>query len=260
MSSTSPPFDLKEVVDLHTKSVNLYHSVGHIIRTKVRSGEWKVGQKIPSERSLSASLNVSRATVRQGIDNLVKEGILRKEQGRGTFIAPPKLKQGVLRLLEFADILRESGLQPIFELLGKEMIVPTPDIAARLKLSHDDPLIWMQRLLYVNDSPMLIETSFIPAGHFPEGEPRHSLAQLDGRKGVRDVLIEWCGVNILRAHEIFEPVILEDAEAHQLGVEGGAPALWVELLAFDIGEEPVAYTTILIRGDRCRFYTDITFG
>jgi len=167
MDHEPPPFDFEEIVDLHTKSVNLYHSVGHIIRTKIRSGEWKIGQKIPSERSLSTLLNVSRATVRQGIENLVKEGILRKEQGRGTFVAPPKLKQGVLRLLEFSDVIRDSGLKPSFELLGRELIEPTPDIAAKLNLSPNEPLVWLRRLLYVNNSPMLIETSYISSVSFP---------------------------------------------------------------------------------------------
>jgi GntR family transcriptional regulator len=120
----SPLFEFTDVIDLHTKSVNLYHSVGHIIRTRIQSGEWKVGQRIPSERSLSASLNVSRATVRQGIENLVKEGVLRREQGRGTFVAPLKFKQGALRLLESIDVIRESGLKPNFELLGQAIIVP----------------------------------------------------------------------------------------------------------------------------------------
>ena len=73
MDHEPPPFDFEEIVDLHTKSVNLYHSVGHIIRTKIRSGQWKVGQKIPSERSLAALLSVSRATVRQGIENLEED-------------------------------------------------------------------------------------------------------------------------------------------------------------------------------------------
>ena len=247
------PFEFSEVVDLHTKSANLYHSVGHIIRTRIRNGEWKVGQRIPSERSLTASLNVSRSTIRQGIGNLVKEGILRREQGRGTFVAPPKLKQGVLRLLESMDVIQESGLKPNFELLGQEIIAANPDIAVKLNLPPGEPVHWLQRLMQVNQSPMLIETSYLSRAHF------HDLpGSVDGSKDLR-ALMEGAGVQILRAQESFEPVILENAEAKQLGVEGGAPALWVELLVFDLGDAPVAYTTILIRGDRCRFYTDITF-
>lgn len=265
MDPKSASFDLKEVAELHNQPVNLYHSIGHIIRTKIRSGEWRIGQKIPSERALAESLNVSRATVRQGIDNLVKEGILRKEQGRGTFIAPPKLKQGVLRLLEFSDIVRESGLKPGFEFLGMEVVEPTADIADRLNLAHGKNLVWLQRLLFANDSPMLIETIYIPLPKIPQaystGENQFiPIDRLKCSKGVRDLLLEFFEIEIVRAIETFEPVILENNEARQLGADGGSPALWVEHLVFDIANEPVAYITVLIRGDRCRFYSDITFG
>ena len=247
------PFELSEVIDLHKKSVNLYHSVGHIIRTRIQSGEWKVGQRIPSERSLTLSLNVSRSTIRLGIENLVKEGILRREQGKGTFVAPPKLKQGVLRLLESSDVIQESGLQANFELLGHEMLAANPDIATKLDLPPGEPVEWLQRLMQVNHSPMLIETSYFSRA------PLHGLTgMLDISKNLRAIM-ESAGVQILRAQEAFEPVILEEDEANQLGVESGAPALWVEHQVYDFGDAPVAYITILIRGDRCRFYTDITF-
>ncbi len=174
----SPVFEYADLIDLHTKSVDLYHSVGHIIRSKIQSGEWKVGQKIPSERSLSTSLNVSRATVRQGIENLVKEGILRREQGRGTFIAPPKFKQGALRLLESSGILRESGLKPSFEVLGQEMIISSPEVSSRLHLSPRAPIQWLQRLMRVNLSPLLIETAFSPRVSF-QGLAKIDIASLD---------------------------------------------------------------------------------
>src|SRR4030042_5299179 len=118
----SPVFEYADLIDLHTKSVDLYHSVGHIIRSKIQSGEWKVGNRIPSERSLTEAFNVSRSTVRQGIENLVKEGVLRREQGRGTFVAPPKFKQGALRLLESSDLIRESGLKPSYDVLRQAVI------------------------------------------------------------------------------------------------------------------------------------------
>ena len=67
------------------------------------------------------------------------------------------------------------------------------------------------------------------------------------------------GVKITRAREMFEPVILEDKEAALLGTQGGFPALWVEHIAFDAADKPIAYITSLMRGDRCRFYTDLVF-
>ena len=62
---------LDEVAAVHTGLTPLYHSLGHVIRGKIQSGEWSVGQQIPSERALMEMFGVSRATVRQGIENLV---------------------------------------------------------------------------------------------------------------------------------------------------------------------------------------------
>jgi GntR family transcriptional regulator len=60
--------------------------------------------------------------------------------------------------------------------------------------------------------------------------------------------------------ESFEPVILERDEANLLNVNEGFAALWVESVAFDIAGKPVLYTTSLLRGDRCRFYIELTYG
>jgi GntR family transcriptional regulator len=198
-------------------------------------------------------LNVSRATVRQGIENLVKEGVLRREQGRGTFVAPPKFKQGALRLLESSDLIRESGLKPGFDVLAQEMIASSPEVSSKLNLPPNEPIVWLRRLMRVNSSPLLIETAYLPRNYF------QSIAKLDIAMMDLRMLFAKVGVQILRAQEVFEPVILEVAEAKQLGVEGGVPGLWVEHLVFDLAELPLAYVTVLIRGDRCRFYTDITY-
>ena len=119
---------LDEIAAVHTGTTTLYHSLGHIIRSKIQSGEWTVEQRIPSEREMMKIFNVSRSTVRQGIENLVKEGVLRRKQGKGTYVAPPKIEQGMLRLMEFSDIIKRNGLIPGFQLVGKEQITPPPNV------------------------------------------------------------------------------------------------------------------------------------
>ena len=246
---------LDEVAAMHTGLTPLYHSLGHVIRSKIQSGEWSVGQQIPSERALMEMFGVSRATVRQGIENLVKEGILYRVHGKGTFVAPPKIRQGLLRLLEFSDIMRRSGLNPSARLLGKERVAPPLNVRKVLALSDSEPTLWLQRLLLVNESPMLIETSYFSAARFPD-----LLEIYDGAEEPHKLLYERYGIKIIRVSETLEPVILESQEAGLLGVKGGFPALWVEHIAYDATEKPVAFLTSLLRGDRCRFYTDLTFG
>jgi GntR family transcriptional regulator len=243
---------LDEVAAVHTGLTPLYHSLGHVIRGKIQSGEWPVEQQIPSERVLMEMFGVSRATVRQGIENLVKEGILRRIHGKGTFVAPPKIKQGLLRLLEFSDIMRRSGFNPAARLLGKERIDPPLNIRKVLALSGSEAALWLQRLLLVNDVPMLIETSYLPAARFPD-----LLEVYDGTDEPHLFIYKHYGAKIIRARETLEPVIMESQEAGTLGVKGGFPGLWVEHIAYDAAGKPAAFLTILLRGDRCRFYTEL---
>jgi GntR family transcriptional regulator len=240
---------------LHDTSAKLYHSVGQIIRSNIQSGEWAVGQQIPSERKLVEILGVSRATVRQGIANLVKEGILVREHGRGTFVAPPKIKQGLLRLLEFSEIMKRSGMEPSVQLLGYDTITPSPLVRKVLNLPEKGQAYWLRRLLRVNGQPSVIETSYLSSVRFA-GLFDH----FDEHEDLNKLLFQHYGVKIIKVDESFEPVILERDEANLLNVNEGFAALWVESVAFDIAGKPVLYTTSLLRGDRCRFYIELTYG
>lgn len=245
---------LEEVAAIHTSPFKLYHSLGQVIRSKIQSGEWPVGEQIPSERTLMQAFGVSRATVRQAIENLIKEGILYRVHGKGTFAAPPKIKQGVLRLLDFSNIMRRNGLNPSACLLGKVLYDPPLDIQRTLALPEAARVSWFQRLLSVNDSPMLIENSYFSAPRF--------LDMLEAYNGTEEPLVfvsRQYGLQVARESEAFEPVILESFEASLLGVKLGFPALWVEYVVYDTADIPVAYFTTLMRGDRCRFYVDLTF-
>ncbi len=247
-------YTLSDVADLHQQPAALYHSVGSAIRSRIQDGEWAPGQQIPSERELMDSLKVSRSTIRQGLDFLVREGVLQRVQGRGTFVAPPKIRKSVLRLLEFSDVVRDSGHHSDVVLIGKKRTDPPGEIRQRLGLASGAPSIWLQRLLVVDQAPLLIETA-----HFPPQCERVLREGQDDTRGLRDLLAD-CGVQVYRAQESFEPVILEDHEAALLEVKGGSPGLWVESLAYDAADRPVAFVTSLFPGNRCRFVSDLTFS
>lgn len=247
--------DLEQIAVIRTGMTPLYHSIGHVIRSKIESGEWQIGEQIPSERALMVMLSVSRATIRQGIENLVKEGILYRIHGKGTFVAPPKVGQSVLQLLDFSETMRRRGFSPSAQLLGKSLVEPPPHVRRTLMLAPAEKAVWFQRVLYVNNAPILLETSYFSAARFPD-----LLDSYDGSKEPHRFVYERCGVQITHEREVFEPVIMESEEANLLGIKGGFPGLWVEHIAYDITSTPVAFLTSLMRGDRCRFYTDLTLG
>jgi GntR family transcriptional regulator len=248
------PIRFDDSLSIRAGGVPLYHSVGHIIRSRVDSGEWRIDERIPSERELMEALRVSRATVRLGIDNLVKEGVLYRLRGKGTFVAHPKFDQGVPRLLDFFDTMRRNGLRPGARALDKATIVAPANVVARLGLPAGANVVWIQRLLLVDEAPMLIESAYFPAERF-----RGMGGAFDPSRDVRAFVAERYNVRITRESETFEPVILEPQEAGLLGVEPGSPGLWIEHLACEANGRPVAWLTGLVRGDRCRFYSDLTF-
>lgn len=239
----------EEINALHTGPGTLYHSLGHFIRNKIQSGEWEIGQKIYSERELMQAFNVSRSTVRQGIDYLVKEGILYRIQGKGTFVAPPKIEQGVLRILDFADLVNENGLKLHSKILAKDLVNPSVLIMKKLGMVKDEKAIFLQRLLQINRTPIMIETSYFSSTRFPR-----FLDFYDNQEEPHRFLDKNFGVKISKAQEIFEPVILEEDEANILETQSGFPALWIETNAFEKNGIQVGYFTALMRGDRCRTY------
>ena len=245
---------LDEVMAVHSSPTSLHHSLGHIIRGKIQSGEWASGERIPSEREMMAIFNISRATVRQGIDNLVKEGILQRVQGKGTYVAPPKIEQGVLRLMEFSDLIKRNGLRPGARLIAKDVIAPPPNVSRVLALPEGQLVTWFQRLLLVNEAPILLEASYFPCNLFP-----NAFRLRDDAIDLHQFTYARHAVKVTCARETFEPVILEENEAQLLGSARGFPALWIEHVAYDGNAKPVAYVTGLMRGDRCRFYTDLAF-
>lgn len=246
--------DFEEMISLHNRGSKLYHSLGQIIRGKIQSGEWSTSQAIPSERVLMESFGISRATVRQAIDFLEREGVLYRVHGKGTFVAPPKIQQGILRLLDLYGLMVKNGLSPVYKLLGKQVIDPPVNVRQALSLSDETKVIWLQRLLLVSEAPMFIESSYFSAQDFSA-----LLESQDVKEESFEFITEKYGVKIARASEVFEPVIVEQYEANLLGVKLGSPALWVEYVARDVSERPLAMVTILMRGDRCRFYTDLSY-
>jgi GntR family transcriptional regulator len=247
--------ELGDVVSLHNGVVPLYHSLGQLIRARIQSGEWHVGQRISSERDLMRMFGVSRTTVRQGIENLVKEGVLQRIRGKGTYVAPPKIKQGLLRLGDFADTMTRSGLIPSARLLGKGAVLPPLNIQQALHLGPAARVVWLQRLWLVNEFPMMIETLYLPAGRFSGLLIHYEIA-----KSLEAFIDSHYNIQITTETEVFEPVILESAEAQLLGVRSGFPALWVEAIACDAYQRPMLVRNSLLRGDRCRFYVDLTLN
>jgi len=221
-------------------SVLKYVRVRDFLRSLV-THELAVGDAIPSERLLCERFGVSRMTVRQAVDALVVEGLLRREQGRGTFVAPSKVDLEV-RLASFGEEMRRRGLEPSSKVLAAEVVPATPDVADALDLLPGEEVYALHRVRYADGEPMAIEQAWLPSrlvpGLFDDGAPVSVYGELR-RRGLEP---DW-GEDTVGATEV------DATDAELLGLRAGKAVLRLTRRTF-VGQVACVYSRSSYRADR----------
>lgn len=124
------------------------------------------GTPVPPERTLAAEFDTSRTTVRQALQELVVEGRLERIQGKGTFVAKPKVSQA-LQLTSYTEDMRAQGLEPTSQLLDIGYITADDTLAELLDISAGGRVLRIERLRLASGEPMAIETTHLSAKRFP---------------------------------------------------------------------------------------------
>src|SRR5215475_4846403 len=130
-----------------------YHQLKEILREKIRAGEWKPGDLIPSERELSETYGISRMTTRQAITDLVNEGVFYREQGKGTFVTRNKITQQLMSLTGFTEDIRARGQNPSTRVLSARLGHADEIVAERLRVAPGQAIVLLQRLRLADGEP-----------------------------------------------------------------------------------------------------------
>jgi DNA-binding GntR family transcriptional regulator len=217
------------------------------LEERITSGAWAAGDRLPPERDLCRELGISRATLRQALAELDDRGLVTRHQGRGTFVARPRVQQDLVRFFSLGEALRARGLVLVSTVLSVALVEAEGPLADDLAVTPGDPLVRLRRLRSVEDEPLTLEDTHLPARLFPGLEARDF-----GRRSLYDVLAEDYGCVVATAEETLEPVVLPAAEAALLGVPRRSPALLVRRVTSDRGGRLVEHAQALVRGDRAR--------
>ncbi len=229
-----------------------HYQLREILRQEIVTGRWPVNEKIASERDLCTLFDVSRPTVRAAIDALVDEGLLRREKGRGTFVAEPKIEEGLLQTpFGFSDSMRAQGITFTTTVLGIETQPAPPLVAQELRLPEGAPVIVLNRLRTILDAPVLLVLSYLPLALFP------GLEREDFRKvSLYEVLRSKYGMTMARARRYMEAVPAGKQEADLLAIRVGAPLMLIASTTFTESGLPFEYYRAHHRGDRTRFLVE----
>ena len=141
----------------------VYIQIHNQLRENIENGKWKVGQKIPAERELAASFDVSRMTLRQAIQALVDEGILERRVGSGTFVANRKVQEKMSGVTSFTELMQVSGKKASSKTISYHLTIPSQTEVEKLELPAGAKVLRMERVRYGDDVPLCYEVATVPA-------------------------------------------------------------------------------------------------
>jgi GntR family transcriptional regulator len=230
----------------------LYHQIKQNLRDLIQGEVLKGGQLLPSERQLSECYAVNRLTVRQAVGELVREGMLRRERGVGTFVASPKLTQTLQRVVGFSERVRAAGHVPSSRVLSFEVIPELSSVTRRLALPESAAVYKLVRLRCSDEEPVMLETAYLSQEQFP------GLDAIDfTHVSLYDTLAKQFNCWIVEAEESLEPVIMTDYEIQVLGAQPNTPGMLVEVVSANQHGRVVEVGKSIVRGDKSRYLFQI---
>jgi len=227
----------------HDSFIPLYYQLKQILLEKIETNEWELNQVIPSEHHLQEIFNVSRATVRRTVELLANEGFLEKKRGKGTFVKEPRIEENLQVLKSFTEEM--MGRNARKHVIATEYIEPPPKIAKLMVFSPDELVFHLERLMIVDENPLGILNSYIPA--------RYGLSMAeDYSKSLYEILAKN-GIRLKEADQRIEASMSTNEEIRLLGLNTSFPTLVIKRVAHSVSGDLVEYVKGVYHGDRYRY-------
>lgn len=227
-----------------------YNQLANILRRKIAAGEFRPGERLPSEAELCNQYQVSNITARRAIKLLVEQEIAETRKGYGTFLKPLMLGNATFGL---------QGLQSIFSdkrtkvrIMGAAAVNADERVAGKLRVKQGTRVIYIRRLLLQDNQPIMFHREYLildPSN--PTVEAELEVTSLSG-------LFTGTGQTILKRGDLaIDATILNQEEAILLKSSVGVPAFRIEHIFYDFCDNPTSWGWFICRGDQLRFKTRV---
>lgn len=236
-----PAIDRSSPLPLH------YQLKQHLLE-KIEAGEWKPNDLIPSEQELQTSFGLSRITVRQALRDLVYEGLLIRERGRGTFVAPPKMTHNPDEHKSLTEFMTEQGITPGWQIIEKGFMTANKEVAANLKLPLKTRVYRIHRLRLAEDEVIGQHTAYLPEA---VSSQINEAGLLEG--GSLNYISHIPQMATSRATRSIEAVAASDLDVKLLHMTPGSPVLLIQRVVLSAAGEPLEYLQARYRGDRFKY-------
>lgn len=231
-------------------SIPLYVQIKSTLLSLI--AEKQPDQRVPSESELSKEYNVSRGTVKQAITDLVHERILYRIQGKGTFVAHPKIKRSFGSLPTFTDDIRKLGCEPKSYTVSLVTTKASAVVCSHLSILPDSEVIRFERIVLANDKPFALVVSYLRNDIYP------NLSVEDIGDSLYKALENKYGKVPVWANDTYMCINASSSLADTLNIKEGKALFYSERIAYLENDQPVEFCESYLCGDR--FMLDITIA
>ena len=245
------PRDMKRDLegDIERSSgIALWRQIEESIAGDIRARVFKPGDRLPTESVLAARFGVNRHTLRRAIAALQQAGLIRVEQGRGTFVQEDVVDYRVGKRTRFSENIASRQRQPGGRMLQAREAPAEPEVAEALGVVNGERMLVIEMLREVDGIPLSVSTHSFPKARC-EGlvealERSGSLTQALFSIGIKDYTREQTRVTTR---------LPTAQEARLLSQSRGQPVLVSESVNVDPGGIPIEYTVARFAGQRIQF-------
>lgn len=230
----------------------LYLQLKNALVADIDAGHYKPHDRLMSERELGEKFKVSRMTVRQALTDMIRDGILYTQVGKGTYVSESKIKQELQTLTGFTQDMAARGTVASGQVLEARLLTATLTLAAIFSVPMNTDLVLLSRLRLSDDMPLAIEEAYIRHQVCP-GILAHDFS----RESLYNVLATQYNTILVRAEQTMEASLATAKEAELLRVTPPSPVLRIERLSYNEQNLLVEYVKSTYRGDRYKFHTTL---
>jgi GntR family transcriptional regulator len=242
--------ELRRSLEGEGEDAVLYAGLARALKRQIGNGMLDEGAALPSERTLSDTLGLSRETVRKAIALLTEDGVLAKRHGSRTTVAG-RIEKPLASLNSFSEDMRSRGIAPGALWLMREVGPASPHEVMALNLSPSDLVCRLHRVRTGDGRPIAIERATVPAKYLPDPlMVTASLYEVLDQQGARPV----------RALQRLRAAIATPEDAGLLDLAVGAPLLVVERRCFTRDNQNVELTETRYCGARYDFVAELRKG
>lgn len=224
----------------------LYRRLRDQLKAELEKGTWKPGDLLPTEAALATLYGVSIGTVRQAVMSLVREGLIVRRAGKGSFVARLDGSKSLSRFFRFREGSSGEPLDPAVEVISFRRLASAPvPIAQALQIKRGEPVLFMRRALMQDDTPICLYESYLPFKKVA------ALRRDDvGEDRLYKVLETKIGIHVVAVEEKLRAAIVDEDEAKLLKVPVRAPVILIERIAYTHNNVVVEWRRTIGRSDR----------